>query len=178
MSRILVSRIDIRPWRGYDNPSYPAGQWIGENDLEGDVSGGFLDIQFLLQQASLPLSARLFSVENVLLHVTEETANVWMVGTFQMDNLGPARPLNPKYWGGNLTPLVGAGLSFMEADRTTHPVFIGRARGGGFASGVELYIQNPGAGNFLRGRIQGFYWEPDALLAPDGLRRPADALWG
>lgn len=178
MSVITVFRTDIRPWRGYDEVGYPSGQWVGEGAVEGDASGGFILNQFLLQQANLPLGARLFSVESVLVHVTEEAANTWMIGTFQMDNLGPDRPLDPKYWGGTLTPLVGSGLAYMEADRTTISVFVGRPRGEGFASGVETYCENPGATNFQRSRVQGFWWEPSALLAPNGLRRPSDALWG
>jgi len=167
-----------RSWRGYDDPGLPVGMYISQQSVTGDLSGGNMRINHTFALSQRPTSPRYYNIEQLEVHVTSElgaTSGFLIIRNFEL--VSPSglidRQLRFVLTSNNRT--VSA-LDFSEAPRL--PIFLGiTSVVPVISSEVEVGIDNID-GETLFSTIQGYIWGPRSMMAPGGLRRPVDSLYG
>lgn len=177
MSVITNFRVDRRPWRGYDDPGLPSGMWIAEGEVVGDASGGFAETRFLFQIASDPLSGRLWSLEQVGAQVVANAPQNVLLRTQNMDFLTPAIPVGVHNAVLELAVTSDLTITATRVRDMFPRMFLGRPTTAGLECGLRVLFANANT-VAVRAIVQGYTWEPAALLVAGGVRRPADSLWG
>ena len=169
-------RVEQLPFRGYDDPSLPSGAWVAHGLASGDGTGGNLEVGLLLQLSGDPLSSRLYNLEQVRAH---DGAGVAQNGLMFIQNLGHLtanRPLPGRFYAFEMVlgPPGAAATAFNVLNR---PIFLGAPSAAGDVAALVFRILNA-AGQALVITAYGYIWEPRSILAPGGLQRPVNGLWG
>lgn len=177
MSVAITARIDYRIGSAFADPGLPSGVWWGESSILGDASGGFANVQLLLQLAGDPLSARMFTVEQIMARINAATATQVRIATTNMGNLVTNRPMTVRAW---VEPMISDGISNSATGLSVplRPIWLGAATTRGVEGSIRGEIPNPGVGVTLIVWMSGFMWEPGALNSPGGVRRPLENIFG
>jgi len=173
----VANAINIRPWRGYDDPGLPVGMYVAQNAVTGDASGGDMIIFFDFKGEGEAVSGRFFNIEqlNVFHSTTASKDGHFVINNFE--TLGPVGLVNREYR--FRLAANGNGLSAMtEQVYFPLPLFLGSvAPVASLAASFEVGIDNIDLSSLVA-TIQGYIWEPRSIQAPGGLRRPVDSLYG
>jgi len=177
MAVTVTFRVETRPWRGYDDPSLPAGSWFAEGSAPGDGTGGALTVDLLFKFSGQALNGNLFNLEAMSIFAIPGTVTSCVVSTARLDFLSPSRPAAGKLF---VVPLLlgltGAG-SASGLQELNSPVFLGAAVEAANTAALRFQTDN-GVGSLLNINAGGYFWEPRSLLAPGGLNRPPNGLYG
>jgi len=155
-----VTRVQQRPWRGYDDPGLPVGMYISQGTVLGDASGGSMQINIVFRNAGVAASGRFYNIEQLEIHVTSELGATEGFLTFNNFELVGATGLVNRTLRFILTNNAGAtsALDFSEAPRL--PIFLGiTSPVAGLATDVRVGIDNINT-ETLFATIQGYIWEP------------------
>lgn len=177
----IVVDIPIRrlPYRGYDDPSLPVGIWWGSGVLVGDASGGTQQIRFLAKVEGDPVSGDMLNLEQIMAFVSTSTATSAFLSPV---GFSPSRELPGvdalyRFQLDNLSSALGN--SAIGHEHPKLPIFIGATRGGADTlSTIAFGITNLTATDSLSVSMMGYIWEARSLLAPGGLQRPPNGLFG
>lgn len=177
MSVTFFAPIVPRMWRGYDNPSYPVGSYIGHGVVVGDVSGGVMQVVFNFKEDGQPVSGRFYNIEQVSSFMSFNSGSPidGFIRILGFESLGPFIIADREYRYDLVgsTVIVSAGQNFPPL-----PLFIGTSgRLEGTSSEVQFGTVNLSVVAFSVD-IQGYIWEPRSILAEGGLKRAADVLYG
>ena len=169
-------RVDVRPYSGYAEPSFPIGAWIAQGGLAGDASGGNLTFDFLFQRDDDALVTELYSLEQISIDSTASANHSGNMQTIRMDQLAPNRPASPSIWGFFLVARVtGAALDLEESNIL--PLWLGAPNLDEGGKGLRFTFANVDLRLFAI-TIQGYMWGPRSVLASGGPRRPVGGLFG
>ncbi len=177
MSVAITARIDYRSGSAFADPGLPAGVWWGDAAIEGDASAGFASVQLLFQLSTVPFSARMFTLEAMGVTINAAVATVCRINTTNMGILVVGRPMTARPW---IHAMLSDGItnSALPTGLPTRPVWLGPPSDRTLTSDLRADVPNPGAGVTLRFFASGFMWEPGALNAPGGVRRPLENIFG
>ena len=169
-------RVELLPWRGFDDPAFPSNAWIAQRSTDGDASGGNIANRIIFQLATDALSARLYNIEQ--LHISQVTNAVIQaqIEIVNMGHLAVDRALTDYRYA--LALNAGASAGGISPSSLNHPLFLGAPNMAGAQSHVGIEIPNAGAGETLIVTAWGYVWEPRSILAPGGLQRPLGSPFG
>lgn len=171
-----------RQWSMPQDPGRPSGHWIAAGTDEGDGTGGTFTWQHIFAQPSSGLGDphSLYSIEQLMMTQSILAANDCLLQILNMD-VGSG-------------PLVEGGIPClyqfdMEKDGSLNAslpavqvntrIWVGRFAGRPTDAGqVTVVTDNPGAADVFRVKLQGYWWSPEAVNAPGGLRLPRDGIYG
>lgn len=162
----------------------PAGVWVAGLDEEGDASGGDWTVQHIFENVSNNLGdSNYYNLEQVMIHSNNSVNAAASVEVSGMDpgtqNAPNLQPIDQK-WRVGLTTTDTPGVFGNALElRAQVPVWIGTFKGVDTEFGdILVRLENP-TGSFTIGvKLQGFWWVPDAINAPGGMRRPPGAIFG
>ena len=171
-------RVDVRPYSGYDDPSFPIAAWIAQGGVAGDPSGGAVFMDFLFQRSDDNQVSELFSLEQFSADTTGNLDDAGVVETLNMDSLAPNRPASTQKWQFR-TEGLGATLAVSVTSLRSLglPLWLGtpnRTEGNG---GLRVLFTNVDLRLYAI-TLQGYMWGPRSVLAPGGPRRPVSGLLG
>ncbi len=176
----VASTVSIQPrmWRGYDDPGLPVGAYIAHTVALGDATGGNNTLTFTFKLAGEPISGRFFSVEQLNAFTTQD---VTADGSFQVINFERVATfmIGQRVWSMLLERDGITSAAFARHDLAIpQPLFLGQtSRVLSEPSQVVMVSANVNIVAFS-GVIQGYIWEPRSVMAPGGLRRPIDGVYG
>lgn len=179
MSVLVEDRVERRSWRGYDDPGLPVGMWVGEVEATGDASAGFVQLSLLFQIAADPLSAFLFNLEQIMISHDNEGGgtDIATLSAVRLGFLTDSRPFAASQrWNFQLDNSGPRDVPAF-ANALTRPLFLGRPTTRGNTATLEAQLLNVNLVGYTM-QAQGYVWEPRSILAPGGLRRPTDSLFG
>lgn len=166
-----------RPWRGYDDPGLPVGMYFAQNAVTGDMTGGDMIVFFLFKAEAEPVSGRFFNIEQINVFHSDTATKSAHVSANNWESVSPAGLVN-RQWklqlitNANDVAAMGHQLYFPL------PLFLGQAAPvRDLECQVEVGVDNVTVSSLVVS-IQGYIWEPRGMLAPGGLRRPVDSLYG
>lgn len=175
----------LRPWSMPPSPGLPGGYWVAHGNQEGDASGGNFTWQHIFAQPSNQLGdpSTLFSIEQVMITVSIGTDRNVMLQIQGMD------PTLPPIVGNNAPPgdcfyqfelrSDGVGNASVESVNANPRLWIGRFAGQPNESGLmNVRTTNPGATDFFRVKVQGYWWGAGAINAGAGIRIPLGGIYG
>jgi len=178
MSVAATGGIIPRMWRGYDDPGLPVGAYIGNNVLIGDVTGGLNQIDFIFKREFAPADGRFYNIEQLNVFHTIATFVNGGLEVRNFETLGPFL-IGAREWrfdlldNGNANATISSYVAGIPL-----PLFIGQtSRLQSLDSVVSFTVPNINV-VVHSVTIQGYIWEPRSILAPGGLRRPLDSLYG
>lgn len=171
-----------RTLRG-QNAGFPAGHWSAAAESEGDMTGGNLTFQHIFRNASNQLGdSNFYSIEQVMLStsvagITGGRLFINGMDAWTGDVSNPDNPISRNY-------LIDLDVS----DESTPQRAISRPNGYkiwvGTYQGVPtdlgdmiLLLDNPGASLGVAFSVYGYYWTPDAINAPGGIRKPPGDIY-
>ena len=176
MSVIADGAIVPRMWRGYDDPGLPVGAYIGNFVTVGDDTGGTNIVAFHFKFESAPADGRFFNIEQLSVFLANGIAITnGFLRVLAFEALGPFIIGERQY---RFQLASGLPASLIGFDYPSMPLFLGQSSRLVTADSVVqvgTFNQDLTAWSAT---IQGYIWEPRSILAPGGLRRPADALYG
>lgn len=173
-----------RRWTMPNIPGMPAGLWVAGNDDEGDASLGDITFQHIFENVSNNLGdSNYYNLEQAMVSSTiaaETAARIRITG---MDP-GTSRNINlqpvDQDWtidllndGSTAAPNASAFI------RRQAPIWIGTFKGFDTEFGdIIVATTNPTASDRVKVKLQGYWWTPDAINAPGGMRRPPGSIFG
>lgn len=177
MSVVVADAINIRPWRGYDDPGLPVGMYFAQNSVTGDATGGGQTVIFEFKGENEPVSGRFFNIEQMNAFFSDVNTRAASMLINNFETLGPVGLVNRQYrlqLENNLNSVAA-----LNADTFLPlPLFLGSvAPVASLAAQVEFRVPNVDLTSWVV-TIQGYIWEPRSVQAEGGLRRPTDALYG
>lgn len=171
-----------RPWLGYEDPGLPISAWYAEGAVTGNASGGERQISLILEPVVGRKSGLMYSLEE--LTAADDDAPVGgirtaILRTINMDRFG-AGTLNPveRHLGIEMRGFLGPSTPAIAGlVRDTKPrIFLGTANP--VFANAQLTLETANVdGQPFKVTASGFIWGARALLAPNGLRRPADGIF-
>lgn len=182
MSLTIAMGFTRRSWNVAPLPGYPAGLWVAASSSEGDASGGQLVFQHIFASPSAGLGDQNFyNIEQINVSTDVNAGDDVDLQITDMDpvSLAPFTDTNVSLFY-NLPISAGqvnAGIQPLQG--LTVPIWVGRFAGPPTATGLmNLHFANPTASNTARAKVQGYFWEAEAMNAPGGIRRPVDGIYG
>lgn len=177
MAVATTTRIQNRPFRAFEDPGLPQGLWVAATTLSGDASGGLANIQVLFQLSAEPLSGLYYNLEQWSFSddgIDSGGPDI-EVNVVNLDFVTPATPIAQWSWGS--VRHIGAGKPGNSSNSMPRPLFLGTPNAPGNTAQVIFGTDNVN-GSFYRCVAQGYIWGPRSVLAPGGLRRPVDGIYG
>lgn len=174
----MTFRVELMPWRGYDNPSLPAGVWLAGGQVTGDATGGFNSAQFLFNLANEEASARQWNLEQFQVRNGGTAIGDIEEGQMRINNMGQFtidRALFLRTYHFRLP--VGQFDSSTPVNVMSQPIFLGSLNLPGGTANIEFAIPNTNGGS-ISAVAWGYMWEPRSLMAEGGLQRPVGSLFG
>lgn len=170
-------RTEMRPYSGYRDPSLPVGAWIANGALIGDLSGGFIQMNFLFQFGQQPLNSQLYNIERFSADISASLSLLGEIQTRQMDNLAPGRPVGVQRWIFDITGDNVNNASCKLDSFSGLPIWLGSCQEAFLECGVRFQFQNlDGLTHTVT--VQGYVWDPRSVLAPGGPQRPPNGFLG
>jgi len=172
----VQQQIKQRLWRGYDDPGFPIGSYIGWMNGTGDVSGGDIFLQLIFEPEAQNVTGRYFNIEAIEVFVEEETSldiGLTILGFSPLfdgafTNRQITVPLNNHTFGA---------AAINTGNLLARPIFLGSKELAQSASIVQA-VTNNSDGRILNFWLEGYIWDARSTQAPGGVRRPPDALYG
>ncbi len=174
MTLVIAVELRNRPWRGYDDPGLPEGAWFAAGQNVGDASGGTLEFQLRFKDAGSPRTNRFFNLEQIFCHLSALTQD-FELQMLNMDDW-PAAITQDFRW--ILEGVAGPSTATTTLVQTGKPIFLGRASTPNAIGAMNVITANPTASNIAAFYAQGYWWGPRSVMAPGGLRRPIDSIYG
>jgi len=169
---LLTSRVDTRPYAGYDDPSLPIASYIGQAAVAGNATGGIVVITFPFQIAEALRVTELFNLEQYACETNNGVSEQVVIRTVQMDSLvSNIRPLVEQRWVSNC---IGAGngvSATVVQDLGGMPIWLGAPSSQGFDAGLSFQFTNVDLRIYVV-TVMGWMWGPRSILAPGGPQRP------
>jgi len=171
--------VRYRPW-AYNqvDKALPSGVWYAQGAVIGDATGGHAEVEIVLNAASVRRSGFLYSLELSLPTTTQAGDKTFRMNSLNLDVLGP----------GLTNPIQKAFVQFMDNNgsvenpnaaaqvRDMHPsLFLGGQGGTATAAALQGQIDNVDTETF-GWYATGYVWNPEAMNAPGGLRRPFNGV--
>jgi len=177
MTVSVLTHVQQRPWRGYEDPGLPVGMYISQNAVTGDASGGDMVVIFVFRGEGSAASGRFYNIEQVDAHHSVASTRPFALKATNWDLTGPAGLVN-REWTAELTDNSN-GVSAMNTIRQFPlPIFLGiTAPVASLAAQLEFSVNNVDVTSLVV-TVQGYIWEPRSVLTEGGLRRPVDSLYG
>jgi len=169
----------LRPFRGFDNPAFPAGYWAIFASVLGDVSLGLMQVSIHFQEAGDPRPSLIYSLEEMMIFTTIGGAQSVRMNVFNMDDLPTGESTgsistNYRFRLEDLGVLaLGAALS---DENSRLPIFLGSPIKNANNATAVFAIDNIDAAS-LAVKAQGYYWGPAAINAMGGPQRPDTGLY-
>ena len=180
MSISLSALVSIRPFRGYVDPGLPTGYWSFFGSVLGDGSGGLMSVFVRMQIASSPNPSQYYSLEQLMVRQTSDAVDVpARLSVANMDpqpDVGSTGALQDTYNLPLFFDLSGFNGASLRLSDSPTPLFIGHPIDNNLASGLNFDHGNVNAASLVI-RAQGYFWEPGAINASNGLRRPVDGMY-
>jgi len=178
MSVFVTTRVDIRPYSGYSDPSLPIAAWISQGTVTGDVTGGsvFITMIFELDETDFRLS-QLYNLEQFSMDHDAPSAFAGLMTTRAMDRLSPQRDAAEQRWG--LVGVTdGANQAAVGIDALAGlPIWLGSPNEDfSVDSGLRFETPNVDA-RVVNVTAQGYVWGPRSVLAEGGPQRPANGFF-
>lgn len=162
--------VSIIPWRsGVLNPAYPAARWTAGSTITGDVSGGVIFTDFVLE-ANDKRTQRLFSIEGINAHENAEVASLsLMVSLVQFDVIN----INQISWRKTkLLEGVGANAAFTALSLLKEDLGFPFQHLPGGDMVLSLLLDPNANGNTFTMSAWGWIWEAEAFRTPTGPQKP------
>lgn len=175
-----------RRWTFPNIPGMPAGAWVAAEGSEGDASGGDITFQHIFENVSNQLGdSNFYSLEHIMVNNTSSSGGAAGIRIRGMDpGAGQISPILQPITTDMAFPLQSNGSAassqFSIEPKNQNPRrWIGTFHGLDTEFGDVIVItQNPTATDIVTVKLEGYWWTPDAINAPGGLRRPPGALYG
>lgn len=176
-----------KAWRFPQELGMPAGVWSATGESEGDASSGSITFQHIFSSPANGLGdSNMYSIEHFQYADGSNNASGCMLTLNGMDRGSgdpslPDLPIN-RAWAFELVDgdvaVTGAAGIFRTAisPKDSHPhIWVGTYQGIPTDFGdVLVRAQNPTAVFSASCALYGYWWTPDAINAPKGLRRPPE----
>lgn len=179
MSVLFRTPYSPRAWRGYDDPGLPVGMYIAYGVVLGDASGGRQEVEIEFKRANAAVSGNHYNIEqmNVFVAGTVTTLDlkIQAINFERLQNF----MIGERIWRYDLSSDGSAAVAGSnQAISFPLPKFLGQGSiVPGEASTFTCSVNNV-LSNLLSVAVQGYIWEPRSMMAPGGLRRPIDGLYG
>lgn len=162
---------------------YPAGHWSAAAESEGDASGGNLTFQHIFRNPSNEFGdSNYYSIEQLMLSsaVSGNTSGrlfIQGMDAWTGDVSNPNNPISQQY-----------AIDLDVTDESTpqramsrpngYKIWVGTYQGLPTDLGdMILLIDNPGVSAGIAFKVLGYYWTPDAINAPGGIRKPPGDIY-
>jgi len=175
-------RFMTRPWSiPAGDPGLPAGHWVAAGSQPGDASGAPYTWQHIFAAPASELGdpSSLYSIEQVMLMVTVAANDSVELTVLGMD-AGVFDDVGLPVTCGYTFSLANNGVSACDQFGDFGlPIWLGRHAGTPTTVAImNLRLNtNPGAVEVFRVKVQGYYWSPEAVNAPGGLRKPLGGIY-
>jgi len=174
-----------RRWTMPGAAGMPAGLWVAGNDDEGDASGGNQSFQHIFENVSNGLGdSNYYNLEEVMVSTSNTTAIACRVAITGMDPGTSRSPiLQPvdQFWTFRMLTddTSSPKKSIAGLEGTILPIWIGTFKGFDTEFGdILVSLTNVTASDRTQVKLQGYWWTPDAINAPGGMRRPPGSVYG
>lgn len=178
MSITTESRVEMRPWNGFEDPGLPEGAWVASDIVSGDGSGGFMRVNFNFFLANDPLSSRMFSLEQWSAGFGTSLLGdaLGLIQITGFDRLTTARLMQDRFYAFDLidTLLVATAARPEQFPRS---IWLGPPGEAGTGAAVSFQTANLNTVG-MRVTAQGYVWGPRSRLAAGGPRRPPGPVFG
>lgn len=178
MSVVGVGTIAPRMWRGYDDPGLPAGAYIASGFVLGDGSGGVVEVTFPFKPAGQASSARFYNIEQLsaLYTITAQGVRGYIRSVGFEDIATISSP--EQQFAYAMPTSLPAAIAAADIQQQL-PIFLGQSvRFFAGNSRVDIGTANAGIVTILTVTMQGYVWDTRSIMAPGGLRRPVEGLYG
>jgi len=173
MTITASSLIRITEFPEFEDPSLPAGTWVGNQVVTGDVSGGSRIVQLIIAPVSQPKTSLFYSLEQFMVFDEDSTVktaqvqgvNLGRIGTLSFDQIIVVEML--------ALPVSGSGGLGRDL---LGPYQLGRQRTGGVATQVRASVNNSDGDDFIF-QAQGYWWDARSVSAPGGPSRPVQGMY-
>ena len=161
----------------------PLGHWTASAGSEGDASGGDMTFQHIFSNPANNLGdSNLYSIEQFSHGCSLNTPTAAVLRIRGMDSgVGtvavPDDPIDRAY--ALDFDSVNVSAAFRATSRPNgYKIWVGRYQGIPTDFGDMLYsIQNIGVGETMTLTFYGYFWSPDAVNAPGGIRKPPGDIY-
>lgn len=180
MSVTNDATIRRRPLPYRNDPTLPESVWYAQGAVIGDVSGGFAEVNIILNPGGTIRSGRSWSLETCLLTQNNNSATrEGRIRTQNLDVIGPSlqNPILKAFI--MLCEFVSANIGAPESAtnvRDIHPrLYLGTQGSTALAATIETQWSNED-GITMGVYMTGYEWSAQAISV--GARRPIDGLLG
>lgn len=173
MSIITQLPVQRRFFAGYDNPSLPIGTWRGLQTVTGDGSGGFAEVDLILNLAAAPRDANFYSLEHFFWTTNDIAGNRGIL--LSLLNLETALA-NRRF---SLFATIVVDTTIQALDPRSYgilPIFMGSQVSSGVTVAVAAAVDNINSAVTFFG-AEGYIWGPRSINAPGGPSRPLQGLY-
>lgn len=152
--------------------------YIAQGLVTGDATGGNMLLIFNFKDEGSPASGRFYNIEQVEATQSEAIPDkTFFMRAFNWDIIGAAGLIN-RDWQALLTNTANNVVAMTTFQQFPLPIFLGiTAPVASLAAQLECGVVNVNI-TTLTVTVQGYIWEPRAVLSEGGLRRPVDSLYG
>jgi len=167
----------VRPYSGYEDPSFPIATYIASGTEVGNGTGGTMVLRYLFQRAVAQDISELYNIEQFAIHVDENMDIGANIETLNMDHLGGPILALIQRWN-LLLDFAGVGMGCATSIQSQNglPKWLGRPQTG-VDAGVQIEFVNTLLVNYTA-TLQGYIWGPRAVLAQGGPQRPPFGYFG
>jgi len=178
MSVGVTEPVVPRMWRGYDDPGLPVGNWIATGFVVGNGTGGVMTVDLLFKPEDQPSSGRFYNLEQFDIFRTNTITASGFLVLDNFEQLG-SLTITTRQWRFELQDNGnGVGAIHYQEGFPKLPLFLGQSsRVASLNSVMQVGVINVNI-VVLTVVAQGYIWEPRSIMAPGGLRRPLDSLYG
>lgn len=170
-AQVEVSR---REWGGELNPSHPIGMWMGAGLVQGDASGGTMNLDFVFQLQGAPnLDSQIYSLEQIAIHVEAPTSQTISLRTSVLGELSAADE-----WAIELRAFTqGGDAAILPRDAgALKGTFMGSATAVGSTTALQVSAVNADGIDLIMS-AQGYVWGARSRSVLGGPKRPVDGLY-
>jgi len=175
MTIISVIEPDFEFWQTGVDAGLPEAVWRSFGRVTGNASGGFMAQQIDFQKSTEPLSARLWSLEQIAASTSLAVGNLGVQATNLGEVLGAA-PFAGTGFAITMNAVFGTEELPVGRDLAPLPWFLGAPRVKGVAAGLLIRTTNV---NLLEMDIwlRGYVWGPRSQTVNGGPRRPVGSVF-
>lgn len=177
MSVTATGSLKTRPYSGFIEKGLPVGIWTGEVQVVANGTGGTSIARINFQEATLSRFYWFLSLEQLMIKSVNAADFTLRMRTQNLDENFSNDPV----WGIRMQAIEvstpNSAIEHSDANMFLKATFLGRVRFKETTSFIAWDMANVN-GEVLTVLAQGYIWEPDAVNAPGGLRRPAQGLYG
>lgn len=175
MAVVTVVNVVNRRFRGYDDPRYPTGIWLGQGITTGDASGGDNTLQLQFGSIGQVRNSQFYNLEQVSIGGSTTVATVAItMGNF--DNVVTASLVST--YSADLRATQDAGIFALtpQSIEGLRGLYIGQQSVEGTALAIAITVENNDL-EVIRATLQGYIWSARSINADGGPQRPPSRLF-